>query len=188
MLLDYIRGDLDSLSQSIIDAELSFDIWWEVLISDSKLDYIVELSKYPTFFQPTLDAHFERLVIALYRAYENNNKTINIRKLLKELYSENKVSKNIQDEIDQLQIRIEELWTKITILRSNVYAHRNDKLPLEDSFNKAELKPEDLKVLITLCQKLIKVLYLEIYNLDFIFNLEAKATTRMLFQDLKQLR
>ena len=188
MVLDPTREHLDSLSQSLIEAELSFDIWWEILNSETALDYIIELDRYSMFLRQTLDAHFQRLVVTLYRVFENNKKSINIPKLLQELYSNNGLSENTRIEINKLREKINKVWRKITILRSNIYGHRSNKLSLDDSFNRAFLKPKDIKSLFTSSQKLLKLLYLEIYNLDYVFNLEATTDTRMLFHDLKKLR
>ena len=168
---DCFRESLDSLAQSLIEASLSFDIWWEITNLETGSDFIIELDRYSLFLRQSLDAHFQRLIITLYRIFETNKKTTNIPNLIKELTE-----------------TINQTWKKIVILRSNVYGHRSKKLLLSDSFNKANIKPNELELLIVRSQTLLRHLYLEVYNLDHAFNLESVSDTRALFQDLKKLR
>lgn len=182
-----IRDQLDSLKQTLSEASMSFDIWWEIKNRETGPKYQEEIKRYSMFFQSTIYAHFLTAVISLYRLFEKNNKTINIPRLLSLLENEKKLSPQTSIDILKLQREIDKNWKKICIVRSNVFGHRSAKLNPQESYDKAGLQPDTFIELIDHTKKVLHHIYLDLFEEDHVFNLDAKKSTKALLHDLSKV-
>jgi hypothetical protein len=77
------------------------------------------------------------------------------------------------------------LWTKICLLRNNVFGHRSKHLSIEAAFKKAGISSNDIADLISLSKAILNELAHAWDNTTYIFNLDADEDLIRLLDDLK---
>lgn len=182
--MEAFRNDLADIKQTLLEAKWSYDIWWELKSSETGPKYHDDINRYSHFFQSTIFAHHLTLVVCLHRLFENRKDTVNIPNLLNKINKLNNIKPETLSKIEELKTEIQPKWTKICILRSNVYGHRNASLTPQQAYEKAGLFPEDIESLIEDMQTLIEIFYLELYQENPHFEGSALDDTRKLMNDI----
>src|SRR5262249_34437624 len=155
---------------------LNFDVWWVYSGAGNREQYLEVLNRFPMFFQTGIHAHFVALVIALARLFEARRDTINVPALVKLLGS--KLSNAEKRRIEALIAEALPLWKKVTLIRSNVFAHRNNTWSVEELFRKADLTPNGVRQLIKLSKEIVNALSHNFDRSGHAFNLRADRETR----------
>jgi hypothetical protein len=78
-----IDNYINDVRHAVTVAGLNYEIWWTYVEKESRAKYVDAMNRYSLFFQTSIHAHFVALVIALYRLYEANDRTVNVPRLLK---------------------------------------------------------------------------------------------------------
>lgn len=179
-----IARNIDELTEAVNDASLNYDIWWVYNAIGSRERYIDALRKYPLFFQASIDAHFIALLVALYRIFETRRDTINVSGLITMVENAGALPVSERSELDKLHRAAKPLWRKVSIIRSEIFAHRTKGSTPEKSFARAGLSPNEIKNLIDLSKKIVNLLSQAFDRSTFAFNLSAEADTRRLLEAL----
>ena len=157
-----IEDQLEIIKQELLDASLSYDCWWAIANKDAMIEHRDDLNHYNLFFQATRHAHLLTTVVTLYKLFEKNTGTVNLKNCLALAAKDSRIKPDTLVEVDALRTEIDPIWKKITILRSNVFSHRSIKLGRESALKKAGISPNEIKLLIENTQKLIYRLFLDL--------------------------
>jgi hypothetical protein len=120
-------------------------IWWELSRKQAIRTNRDVLEKFPSFFAPTIRAHWAILVIATCQLFDRDRNTYSIPGLIRELKAtEPRQAARLKLLCDHLEPTLQ----KIRPIRNKVYAHRDrNELP-EDIFQRAGLTPRELQRLV----------------------------------------
>lgn len=138
---------LEVISQVVARARIYFDIWWVYEGAATKQAYLGTMNEYSEFFRFDSHAHFVSMVLYLGQLFETRHDTLNLASMVKEAEQSAETS---HDEVVAAAgefAAAKVLATKVTILRSNLFAHRSSSLSYADVFRKAEITPDQLREL-----------------------------------------
>ena len=109
---------------------------------------------------------------------ENKRETINFIQLIKEIKTNPKFTIEHIKHIEEMLTEAKIIWRKISILRSNQFAHCNYDLSQNGAFEKANIKPNEFKQFISQLEKIINYIS-RIYNKSsHAFNSDNTYSTR----------
>lgn len=135
---------LDTAAQLAKRARIFYDIWWFYEGVDTKPRILDTMKVYSEFSRFDTHAHFVSMVIHLAGLFESRNDTINFGALIKEAEADG-VPKEAIDKAKGLMTEVAGVPSKVTILRSNLFGHRSASLSYGEAFQKADLKPDQLR-------------------------------------------
>ncbi len=147
---------IEDFVQSVADALVAFDLW--CVFENPPEDHQAAIERHRLYFSSARHAHLTTAIVALYRLFESNTRTVNIEQLLESLDQVRSGFRNEVDNLESLQSDAKVIWTKIAILRNNVFGHRNKDLSVDDFFERASLTISDVWKLIHLCQDISKAI------------------------------
>jgi len=146
LLTKNYAADLEELFTIIKDAHGAYEIWWVLVSREGRKQYANVMLSYKDFFECIAYSTLTLMVVSLYKLYEEKGNNLSLitmlEKLKVDLVSHKKLSRNISEAT--------RLWKKICILRSNLLAHRSIKLTRQEIYQKANIKPNQVKLLIRL--------------------------------------
>ena len=109
---------------------------------------------------------------------ENKRETINFIQLLKEIKTNSNFTQEHIKHIEKMLTEAKIIWCKISILRSNQFAHCNYDLSQNGVFEKANIKPNEFKLFINQLEKMLNYVT-RIYNKSsHAFNSDHTYSTR----------
>lgn len=184
-----IDAYISELRHTTTVAELNYDIWWVYKDKETRPIYTETMNRYGMFFQTSIHAHFVALLVVLYRLYETRNDTFNIPSLLKILKTEKRLSDAKLLLLDGMyKNEAKPLWLKVNILRNKAFGHRSVAHTVEEVFQEAGVTPNELSDLVGVTKKLLNELSHAWDKSSHAFNLDSRADTLQLLQDLKGLQ
>ena len=181
--MDKIQKYIVEIKTFITIAKLSYDAWWSLAGEKSKKFESIQ-KKFPTHFEISKHAYLNTLIVTLYMTLENRKETINIRQLVKLIKKNRKFSPAdlilIEKDIESAKT----IWKKISILRSNQFAHFNYQLSLSGVFKKANIMPVEFKEYISQLESILNKVS-HIYNGSVhAFNIDNKYSTKQFMDSL----
>jgi len=163
-----LQEDLRELFSIISDAWNSYEIWLILIHKNNRGNYFQSLFHFKNFFEPCAFAHINMLIVDLYKLYDRKN--LSLPKILKDAQTIGILSRSEVEKMDRKIKEAKLIWSKITILRSNLFAHRSCKLTKSAIYKKAKIKPNHIKRLIELSVKIFNMVYVKVHkrrrNLD----------------------
>lgn len=138
-------------------ASLNFDIWWVYKSKEHRPKYVSTMNRYLGFFDTSIHAHFVAMLIALYPLFETRKDTFNVPIVLKILEKEGRLAGQRKVKVEMYYAEAMPIWRKVSVLRNEAFAHRSKSLTIAQIFEKASIKPDELKHLIDLTKKLINL-------------------------------
>lgn len=181
-----IDETIKELQDAATAASLHYDVWWVLKSKDSRPQHVRTMNKYLQFFRSSISAHFVAMLVALYRVYETRKDTHNITVLIKEIENQNLLSAQALASIKQKCESAKPLWVKISILRNEVFGHRTIGNDSDSVFIKANLKPNDLRDLVSITKEILNDLTGHLRDSMHAFNLSATQDTKKLLEDLSK--
>jgi len=182
-----IRKYLDELKNTIVAADLNYQIWW-IYRGPFRKKYVDILNKYPHFFLVSIHAHFVALIIALYRLFEkrSNKYTINFHDTVKLFEEEGILNPEKLELMNEKVESAKEIWIKVSVLRNECFGHLNKNVINNElePFKKAKVTPDDLKKLIDYSKDILNELASEFGRFSYAFNLSSENDTIRLLDDL----
>jgi hypothetical protein len=183
-----ISRHVNELQNAIILAGLNYDIWWLYKNKETRKKLVEPLTLfYPAFIATSMHAHFVSMVVASYRVFEKRRDTITLPNLIKLIEREGMVTQNdiyrFRTEID----KIKKVWSKIAILRNNMFGHRTNALDTKEIWIKANLTPDDVKSSIIDSKRLLNKITETRDNSGHLFSQSAYDDTKSLFEDLNSI-
>ena len=135
---------IETLSQLIVRSRVFFDLWWIYAGADTRNQIIGAYRRWSEFFRFDEHAHFVSCVVHVSAIYETRRDTINLGTVVADCRSIVHSEKE-RAEIDGKYEDGKRIAAKVTILRNNLFAHRSLKVGFNEAFQKAGLKPEELR-------------------------------------------
>lgn len=152
-----IEERLNLAAQLVKRARIFYDIWWYYEGEDTRPNILKTMNGYSEFFRFDTHAHFVSLVIHLGSLFENRTGTVNFHALIDEAES-NGIGRDALDKARTLIADVFTVASKVAILRSNLFAHRSATLSYAAAFEKAEIKPNQLRDLTVVGLKIANTL------------------------------
>jgi hypothetical protein len=130
----------------------------------------IDDERFSEFFRFDPHAHFVAFVVHIAALFEKRKDTINFRRLVKEMEQAGLISVQNAAEVDALLTRAQPFASKVTILRSNLFAHRSATLSYADAFKKAAVTAKQLCYLTNVALKIANRLLIVRGRNDQFFN------------------
>ena len=181
-----LESKFRELAHTYEQALLNFQICKLYDVKRKEFVNIMNQDGYLLFFRTSIHAHFVSFIFSMYRFYETNPKTHNIKNLLRDL---RKVI-NVEDEdrfseIEKIVMAVKPFWVKVSIVRNKAFGHRNSNKSIDEIFNEANVTIEDLEYLLVKSLEIICILY-GLINVHYAFSLKANKSIENILNDLKQ--
>lgn len=137
-----IADDMDIAAQLALRARTHLDLWWEYEGADSRPQHVEIMNTFVDFFRFDSHAHFLSAVMYLAQLLETDQGNLNLQRLtaLAEASGAQGASS-----ARQILVGVAHLARKISIVRSNLYAHRSANLDADDVFTKAMITADELR-------------------------------------------
>lgn len=178
---------LEVISQVAARARIYFDIWWIYEGAPTKQTYLETMNEYSEFFRFDSHAHFVTMVLYLGQLFETRQGTLNLTSIAKE--AEQSVALSQDDVVaaaDKLAAA-KPLAKKVTILRSNLFAHRSSSLSYADVFRKAEITADQLRELTEAALSVTNKLRRAAGKEDKVFHALSREDVEDLLETLKSV-
>ena len=136
---------IDVAAQLTKRAKIFYDVWWLYEGTDTRPIYLASMNRFSEFFRFDSHAHFVSLVIHLAGLFESRSDTINFPVLVAEAENLSLVNAAAIAQARTVLDQIASLPSKLTILRSNLFAHRSARLFYKEAFEKADITPDQVR-------------------------------------------
>lgn len=146
---------LDRIGQHIVRAKLFLDLWIYFEGQDTRPKILDTMRDYNEFFRFAPHAFFSTYVIYISGIFDKRKGTISLTSLIAELKKLGNLNATDLSDIDDLLAQARPAAEKITILRHNAFAHRSANISYNDMFQKAHIKPDELRELTDVTLKII---------------------------------
>jgi AbiU2 len=159
---------LERAAQIVIRCRIFYDIW--IYFEGQNTHPAIDDERFSEFFRFDPHAHFVAFVVHIAALFEKRKDTINFRRLVKEMEQAGLISVQNAAEVDALLTRAQPFASKVTILRSNLFAHRSATLSYADAFKKAAVTAKQLCYLTNVALKIANRLLIVRGRNDQFFN------------------
>src|SRR5258707_14629511 len=132
---------LERAGQLVVRSRIFYDICFFFESAEARPVIIEVMRRFNEFFRFDPHAHFVAFVVHTAALFEKRRDTINLPSLLKEMKTANLISAQDAAEVDALLAQAKDVASKVTILRSNLFAHRSATLSYDDAFKKPSVTP-----------------------------------------------
>ena len=147
------------------------------------------LHEYPEFFNNSLQAHFLVIVVELYKLFETRKNTVNFPRLISVMRQHKLLDKKLLGEVESLLVALKPIWVKISVLRSELFAHTSFSGLQQKGFQKANVTPKQIKDLIEGAKRLLNLISKGVDKNTYLFEQQATtATVRVLDALNKNIR
>lgn len=153
--------NLDELFNMAFEAHSNYEIWWIYVNEIDRAKYLHVLIRYKEFFETMGNANITTIVIALYKLFDKHPKTLNINKIIEDAEKHKFIDSASKTTLNGLINKAKPLWKKITILRSNLYAHRREMLTVKQIYKIAQITPNEIKELMELGLQILNFMRLK---------------------------
>jgi hypothetical protein len=185
---DAFASYLKRLWDDLVYAGYSQRIWWVFRNAEDAPIWVDTLNDATAFFAPTIRAHLVVLIVTLHNIFDGKPGTVNLPQALK---LAEKLSRLDTQVIAAARARLDacrRITAGVRLLRHNVFAHRNEKLSVDDAFAKAGLTPDDLRSIIDLGMSVLNDLSQAHERVTYAHNLDdADRDTRGVLKALVDL-
>lgn len=175
---------LQELFEIVMHAEQHFQIYEVLVNSDDRAKFEGCMNRFAEFFQPTIKAHLEAIIMSLWCIYDNDDH-ISIQRVLQETSQWIAASAAISN-FKKRVMKMQSTTKKIYTIRHNVLAHRSVKLTPEKAFERAAVSRRDLRQLIDGTKILINEIG-ELIGWHGTALFDSAASTRNLLNTLQQV-
>lgn len=140
------REDVDLAGHVAVRARVFLDIWWVYDGAPTRAKYLATMNRFSEFYRFDPHAHFVAMVMYLSQLFEPRNDTLNLPSLLENAPSAG-VATSVTEQGLSILKAVKPLVSKVMILRSNLFAHRNAKLSYTEVFDLAKVSADQLREL-----------------------------------------
>jgi hypothetical protein len=177
---------LERAGQLVVRSRIFYDIWFFFESAEARPVIIEVMRRFNEFFRFDPHAHFVAFVVHTAALFEKRRDTINLPSLLKEMKTANLISAQDAAEVDALLAQAKDVASKVTILRSNLFAHRSATLSYDDAFKKANVTANQLRELTEIALKVANRLLLVRGLRDQFFNTLPQENAEAMLTALKE--
>ncbi|MCH8012988.1 MAG: hypothetical protein IIA61_13760 [Candidatus Marinimicrobia bacterium] len=136
---------IELAAQLIKRARIFYDVWWFYEGTGTRPRILDTMNRYSEFFRFDTHAHFVSMVVHLAGLFETRSDTINFTALVDELDTSGLFPPEDLGQAQDVIKEIQNLPSKLAILRSNLFAHRSASLSYKEAFRKADVTPNQLR-------------------------------------------
>jgi len=177
---------LERAAQLIVRSRIFLDIWFYFESKDTRPAIIDTMNRFSEFFRFDPHAHFVAFIVHIAALFEKRRDTINLPDLARELKQSNLISAQAAADIRALLCQADQLAPKVTILRSNLFAHRSATLSYDGAFKKAAITPGQMRDLTEIALKIVNQLLSARGLGDHSFNTLARDDAEAMLKALKE--
>ncbi len=181
-----IEERLETAAQLVLRSRIFYDIWRFFEGAESRPAIIDTMHRYSEFFRFDPHAHFVAFIVHIAALLEKRNDTINLPSLAKEMKASGLISTQEAAKADALLGQAAPLASKVTILRSNLFAHRSAALSYSEAFKTADVTPNELRNLTDIALKIVNCLLMVRGLKDHVFNTLPLTDAEAMFKSLAQ--
>jgi hypothetical protein len=181
-----IEERLERAGQLVVRSRIFYDIWFFFESAEARPVIIEVMRRFNEFFRFDPHAHFVAFVVHMAALFEKRRDTINLPSLLKEMKTANLIPAQDAAEVDALLAQAKDVASKVTILRSNLFAHRSATLSYDDAFKKANVTANQLRELTEIALKVANRLLLVRGLRDQFFNTLPRENAEAMLTALKE--
>jgi hypothetical protein len=164
-----INERLELAGQLALRSRIFYDLWLYFKGKHPPAIFDV-MQDFSQFFRFEIEAQFSAFVVHIAALFDGRSDTINLRSLAREMKMAKLTSTKAATEVDALLTQAAPLATKVTILRSHLFAHRSAALSYADAFKKAAVTSNQLRDLTVIALKIANRLLMARGLRDHIFN------------------
>jgi hypothetical protein len=175
---------LERAGQLVVRARIFYDLWFTFEDAKTRPATLDVTERFGAFFAFDPHAHFVAFVVHIAALFERRYGTINLQGLAKEAKEANLIPAQAA-EIDALFDEAAPLVSKVTLLRSNLFAHRSATLPYDAVFKKANVTADQLRDLTDIALKIVNRLLLARGLRDHMFNYMPLEEAKAILEALK---
>jgi AbiU2 len=175
---------LERAGQLVVRARIFYDLWFTFEDAKTRPATLDVTERFGFFFAFDPHAHFVAFVVHIAALFERRYGTINLQVLAKEA-KEASLSPAQAAEIDALLDEAVPLVSKVTLLRSNLFAHRSASLSYDAAFKKANVTADQLRDLTDIALKIVNRLLLARGLRDHMFNYMPREEAEAILEALK---
>ena len=150
------KEDVVELSGAVVNASLSYDVWWVLVNVENQEALDPVKAKFRPFFIATEFAHFVAMINFLYQVHESKQNTRNLNTVLARLVKEGRLSSSSGLEVEAAIAECQPVWKKVAMIRSSTLAHQSNKAITKDLMAAAELAPVELEWLVGRTKSVVK--------------------------------
>lgn len=136
---------IELAAELIKRARIFYDIWWFYEEEDTRSKNLYTMNRYSAFFRFDSYAHLASLIVHLAGLFECRGNTINFNALIKEAIASGLFATEAIDRVREKITEVQDISSKLVILRNNLFAHRSASLSYKDAFSKADLIANQLR-------------------------------------------
>jgi hypothetical protein len=151
---------LERAGELVVRARKFYDLWSCLENAKERPATLDAMDDFSEFFKFTIHAHFVAFVVHMAALFETRNDTINLWRLAKDMKAANMLLSKAAAEVDALLREATPVASKVTILRSNLFAHRSDSVSYASAFELAQVTPDQLHNLTEIALKIANQLLL----------------------------
>lgn len=153
---------LRELMDILFEGRGCYELWWTYLQFKSKSENLPVMLKFKNYFETSGYAYVSNLVLSLHKLYDHRRDVWNIESLVKDAKSLLEDKERI--EIQQLIFKAKAIWKKVTILRSNLFAHRNNELSRSGVYKIAKITPNEFRDLTVFSLTILNYIAVKVYE------------------------
>jgi AbiU2 len=178
---------LERAAQLVIRCRIFFDLWFYFEEAKARPPTLHVTEYFGEFFRFEPHAHFVAFVVHMGGLFERRHGTINLQGLAKEMKAAELIPAQTAKEVDTLLEKAAPLVSKVTILRSNLFAHRSASLSYAAAFEKAQVTADQLRDLTEIALEIANRLLLARGLQDHSFNYLPRQEAEAMLEALKTL-
>jgi hypothetical protein len=175
---------LEAAAQLVLRSRIFYDLWFYFEEAKARPPTLQVTERFGEFFRFEPHAHFVAFVVHMAALFERRHRTINLQGLAKELTAAELIPAQIVTEVDALLEKAAPLVSKVTILRSTLFAHRSASLPYDAVFKKANVTSDELRDLTEIALKIANRLLLARGLRDHMFNYMPREEAEAMLEAL----
>jgi AbiU2 len=174
-------------AQLVVRARIFYDLWWFYENEDTRSKIIGTLNEYSEFFRFDVHAHFVAYTVYIAALFERRSDTVNLAALVREA---ERLGTHPRDTIAGTHKPLAQarpLSSKVAVLRSNLFAHRNTSLSYAAAFGRASVSPDELRELTDIGLRIVNLLLAAKGLREQCFHELARSDAERLFCALSEL-
>jgi hypothetical protein len=180
-----VEQQIKGLADTISSAQLHFDVWRALELSQVDPKNVDVLNTYFEFFYASIPASFESCVVSCYQLLETKDDRISFPSLRKELKTKEGLDVCSDARLVALETGMKPTWQRISTLRNNYIGHLSKKETAEKVFRDAGLDDRLMEKFISAAKELHRgITYLRDRSIDG-FNVRGTAAVDRLLAVLR---
>jgi hypothetical protein len=183
--LEKIKASLNELYEILFAAWDCYQLWWIFASKEERHKHMAIYLAHRVFFETASNACFSTVIVNLYKLCETRNDTINIDSFLKDARKGGLISEEITKCLWEQCGIVKETRKKISILRSNWFAHQSKMQIQSEIFKLAKITPNQIKAFMEQAGKILNEVAKQLSAENRPLNDSVGQQTQILLETLK---